>query len=213
MAERFKIRSLPTIIFVDATGKRVEKLIGYKSPKKFATHMEDVLALHSGLNELKAKFKADPPDLEAGRKLATAYANRGKVSLAKKIIRKLEQADPENKAGRLTEPYLAMGEYYLDEEEKHKVAIRWYTKVVEHASETATVAQAHYRIAVAHFDSRTKHATKSNKFGAKLRAAREAIDALLVMDDVTEELQSQTRALADSVSKDQAMHEKLRTKD
>ena len=204
---------MPTIIFADATGKRVEKLIGYKSPKKFARHMEDVLALHSGLSELQAKFKADPPDLEAGRKLATSYANRGKVSLAKKVIRKLEKADPENKAGLLTEPYLALGEYYLDEEEKHKVAIRWYTKVVEHASQPETVAQAHYRIAVAHFDSRTKHVTKSNKFGAKLRAAREAIDALLAMKGVPEELKSQARDLADSVSKDLALHDKLQKKD
>lgn len=175
--------------------------------------MQDVLAFHSGLSELQAKFKADPPDLEAGRKLATAYANRGKVSLAKKVIRKLEKADPENKAGRLTEPYLAMGEYYLDEEEKHKVAIRWYTKVVEHASQPETVAQAHYRIAVAYFDSRTKHVTKSNKFGAKLLAAREAIDALQAMDGVPEELQSQAKDLADSVSKDLAMHEELKKKD
>ncbi len=204
---------MPTIIFADATGKRVEKLIGYKSPKKFAGHMEDVLALHSGLSELQAKFKADPPDLEAGRKLATSYANRGKVSLAKKVIRKLEKADPENKAGRLTEPYLALGEYYLDEEEKHKVAIRWYTKVVDRALQPETVARARYRIAVAHFDSRTKHATKSNKFGAKLRAAREAIDALLAMDGVPEELKSQTKDLADSVSKDLTLHEQLKKKD
>ncbi len=204
---------MPTILFLDATGKRIEKFIGYLPPEKFAARMEDVLALHSGLNELKAKFKADPPDLEAGRKLATAYANRGKVSLAKKIIRKLEKADPENKAGRLTEPYLALGEYYLDEEAKHKVAIRWYTKVVDHALQPETVAQAHYRIAVAYFDSRTQHAEKSNKFGAKLLAAREAIDALLAIDGVPEELRAQAKDLADSVSKDLAMHEKLRKKD
>jgi len=174
--------------------------------------MQDVLAFHSGLSELQAKFKADPPDLEAGRKLATAYANRGKVSLAKKVIRKLEKADPENKAGRLIEPYLALGEYYLDEEAKHKVAIRWYTKVVDLASQPETVAQARYRIALAHFDSRSKHATKSNKFGAKLLAAREAIDALQAMDGVSEELQSQTKDLAASVSKDLAEHEKVRNK-
>ncbi len=204
---------MPTIIFADATGKRVEKLIGYKSPKKFASHMEDVLALHSGLADLQAKFKADPPDLEAGGKLATAYANRGKVSLAKKVIRKLEKADPENKAGRLIEPYLALGEYYLDEESKHKVAIRWYTKVADHALQPETVAQARYRIAVAYFDSRTQHATKSNKFAAKLLAAREAIDALQAMDGVTEELKLQAKDLADSVSKDLAMHEQLRKKD
>ncbi len=204
---------MPTIIFADAKGRRVEKLIGYKSAKRFAAHMQDVLAVHSGLGELQAKFKAEPPDLEAGGKLATAYANRGKVSLAKKVIRKLEQADPENKAGRLTEPYLALGEYYLDEEEKHKVAIRWYTKVVDHALQTETVAQAHYRIAVAHFDSRTKHVTKSNKFGAKLRAAGEAIDALLAMDGVPEELKLQTKDLADSVSKELALHEAFKKKD
>jgi tetratricopeptide (TPR) repeat protein len=174
--------------------------------------MQDVLALHSGLAELQAKFKADPPDLEAGRKLATAYANRGKVSQAKKVIRKLEMVDPENKAGRLTEPYLALGEYYLDEEEKHQVAIRWYTKVVDHASQPETVAQARYRIAVAYFDSRTQHATKSNKFGAKLLAAREAIDALQAMDGVPDELRSQTKDLADSVSEDLALHEASKKK-
>jgi len=203
---------LPTIIFVDAKGRRVDKFIGYLPPKKFADRMQDVLTIHRGLGTLQAKFGADPPDLEAGGKLATAYANHGEASLAKKVIRKLEKADPENETGCLTEAYLALGEYYLDEEEKHKVAIRWYTKVVDQALQPETVAQAHYRIAVAYFDSRTKHAAKSNKFGAKLRAARGAIDALLAMDGVAEELKLQTKDLADSVRKDLALHEEFKKK-
>ena len=46
-----------------------------------------------------------------------------------------------------------------------------------------------------------------------LRAAGEAIDALLAMDGVPEELKLQTKDLADSVSKELALHEAFKKKD
>ncbi len=212
-AKKFKVRGYPTIIFVSAKGKRVEKIVGYLPPEKFAAKMRDILTVHHELAAMKTKFDADPTDLATGGKLGTAYASRGKPSLAKKVIRKLEAVDPDNEKGYLTDTYLAMGEYYLDEEEQPRIAIRWYTKAADRSHEPAAVAQARYRIGLAYFYSRTRHATKARKFGEKLRSAEEAVNVLLAMNDIPEDLKLQAEDLGKSIHKELAEHHKLRKKD
>lgn len=211
-AKKFKVRGLPTIIFVTAKGKRVDKIVGYLPPEQFAAKLQDVLTIHHELAAIKAKFDADPSDLANGGKLGAAYASRGKPSLAKRIIRKLEAADPTNEQGHLTNAYLALGEYYLDEEEQPNIAIRWYAKAEDRGHDPSAVAEARYRIGLAYYYSRTKHTPKAKKFGEKLRSAGEAIDTLLAMSDIPEELRLQAADLAESVKQELTEHEKLRNK-
>ena len=212
-AKKFKVRGFPTILFVTAKGKRIDKIVGYLPPEQFAAKLQDVLTIHQELAAIKAKFDADPSDLASGGKLGAAYANRGKPSLAKRIIRKLEAADPTNEKGYLTSAYLALGEYYLDEEEQPIMAIRWYAKAEDRGHDPSAVAEARYRIGLAYFHSRTKHTPKAKKFGEKLCSAGEAIDTLLAMSDIPEELRLQAADLAESVKQELAEHEKLRKKD
>ena len=212
-AKKFKVRGLPTIIFVSAKGKRVDKIVGYPPPEQFAAKLQDVLTIHHELASIKAEFDADPTDLAAGGKLSAAYASRGKASLARRVIRKLEAADPNNEQGYLTDTYLAMGEYYLDEEEQPIMAIRWYAKAADRGHQPSAVAQARFRIGLAYYHGRTKHTTKAKKFGEKLRFAGEAINTLLAMNDVPVELRDQATDLAQLVKSELAEHEKLRKKD
>jgi len=212
-AKKFSVRGLPTILFVTAKGKRVDKIVGYLPPEQFAAKLQDVLTIHHELAAMKAKFDANPGDLASGGMLAAAYASRGKPSKAKKIIKKLEAADPANEKGHLTNAYLAMGEYYLDEEKQPIIAIRWYCKAEDRGHDASAVAQARYRIGLANFFSRTRHSPKGKKFGEKLRSAAEAIDTLLAMSDIPEELRLQAAELGQDVKEGLVEHEKLRKKD
>lgn len=211
-AKKYRVHSFPTILFVTAQGKRVDKIVGYLPPERFAAKVREILTVHRELSVMEAKFKLDPADLVTGGKLGAAYAGRGKASLAKKVIKLLEAADPNNDQGHLTNVYLAMGEYYLDEKERYQSAIRWYTKAVERGHEPAAVAVAHYRIGLAYFTQRTKHTKRSKKFGEKLRSAKEAIEALLAMSDIPEDLRLQADDLMQGIHKELTEHEKLRSK-
>ena len=106
-----------------------------------------------------------------------------------------------------------MGDYYVDEKERYAGAIRWYTKAVEHGHEPAAVAVARYRVGLAYFTDRTQHATKAKRFGEKLRSARKAIDALLAMSEIPEDLRLQADDLTQRIREELAEHEKLRKKD
>lgn len=212
IAKKFRVRSFPTILFVDAKGKRVDKIIGYLPPTQFAAKIQDILTIHRELSAMAAQFMTDPTNLEMGGKLGAAYAGRGKASLAKKIIKQLEAADPNNDQGYLTDVYLAMGEYYLDEKERYHSAIRWYNKAVELGHDPAVIAVARYRISLAYFTQRTQHTIKAKKFGEKLRSAKVAIDALLAMSDVPADLRLQADDLAKNINGELAEHEKLRNK-
>ena len=64
-AKKFKVRGYPTILFVSAKGKRVDKIVGYLPPEQFAAKLQDVLTIHHELASIKAKFDADPTDLAA----------------------------------------------------------------------------------------------------------------------------------------------------
>lgn len=198
---------------MNAKGQRVDKIVGYLPPEQFAAKLQDVLTIHHELAGMKVNFDANPGDLTSGGMLAAAYASRSKPSKAKKIIKKLEAADPTNEKGHLTNAYLAMGEYYLDEEEQPTIAIRWYSKAEDRGHTPSAVAEARYRIGLANYFSRTRHAPKGRKFGEKLRSAAKAIDTLLAMSDIPEELRLQAAELGQSVKEGLAEHEKLRKKD
>ena len=201
-------------MIVTAKGERIDKIVGYLPPEQFANKLQSILTIHRELSAMEAKFKVDPTDLQTGGKLGAAYASRYQTFLARRVIRKLEAADPNNDTGHLTDIYLAMGEYYLDQEKDRSVsAIRWYTKAVERGHEPAAVADARYRIALAYFTGRTQHRMMAKKFGAKLRSAQEAIDALLAMSDIPEDLRLQADDLMDRIREGLAEHERRRKKD
>ncbi len=207
-AATFNVRSLPTVLFVTPNGQRVSKISRYLPPAAFADKLRDVIRTHRGFAAIEAKFKADPTDTEAGARLGAAYAGSGQASMARKVIKRLEAVDPDNESGHLTEAYLAMGEHYLDVEERPTSAIRWYTKAVQRGRKPSAVAVARYRIGMAYFLGRTKHATRARRFGKKLRSARAAIDDLMAMNDVPEDLRLQADDLAQQIREELAEHEK-----
>ena len=201
-------------MFVTLNGKRVDKIVGYLPPEQFADKLQDIVTIHYELAAIKAKFREDPTDLETGGKLGAAYASRGEGVLARKVIEKLEAADPDNDSGHLTDVYLAMGEYYFDQEKDRSVsAIRWYTKAVERGHYPAAVANARFRIVLAYLIGSEQHSTRAKKFGKKLRSAEEVVNALLAMSDIPEDLRLQADDLKLRIRGELAEHEKLRNKD
>jgi TPR repeat protein len=106
-----------------------------------------------------------------------------------------------------------MGEYYVDEKERYAGAIRWFNKAVERGKDPAAVAVARYRIGLAYYTDRTQHATRAKKFGEKVRSAQSAIEALLAMSGITEDLRLQAEDLAQHIREELAEHENFRKKE
>lgn len=211
-AKKYKVRSYPTIIFTDSKGKPVAKIRSFMKPERFAAKMQEVVTLHRELSSMEVQYETDPSDWATAGKLAAAHADRGNNSLARKLIKAVEAVDAANEKGHLTRAYMSMGDFYVDEKEDQRSAIKWYGKVVDTGQDQVVVADARFRIASAHFESRTKHKVKSKTFARKLKNAEQAINDLLAMPTLSEELKKQTEDLLESVKKDLQEHEELRKK-
>ncbi|MCG3138131.1 MAG: hypothetical protein HJJLKODD_01991 [Phycisphaerae bacterium] len=201
LQKKYNIRAYPTIIFADGKGKVLGKIRGAPNAKYLTEKMQQYIKVNNELVQLQAKFEADPTDLETGGLLAGVYANAGNDSLARKYIKAVEKADPDNQKGYLTEAYLAMGDHYV-EQEKFSSAVKYYEQAYTTSKDPAAVSEARYNGALAHFESRKEASDKSKNYEKRLLAAKEQLDLLLKMAEITDERKKQAEELLVEVSKE-----------
>ena len=207
VAKRYRIHALPTILFADGKGRTVAKIRGYRPPEEFAREMEKVARLHRELPQLEAKFAAEPADLATGGMLAAVYAFRGEVSRAKKSIKIVEQSDPNNEQGHLTEAYMAVGEHY-DAKEEYGKAGKFYVKAVETGQGAQVVAEARFSAAEAHFRDQARFEPGHRAAAKRLKAAEEQLTVLLAMADLPEDQKHQATELLQAVQEGRAENQK-----
>ncbi len=73
-AEKYGIRSFPTIVFLDAAGHEIDRILGYMPPDAFLAEVQRIRAGDT-FNACLARLNEDPSDLEAlGRENQAAIA-------------------------------------------------------------------------------------------------------------------------------------------
>jgi thioredoxin-like negative regulator of GroEL len=205
-SRKFRVQVLPTIVFADGKGKAVGKIRGYRPAEEFMAEMEKIARLHRELPVLQARFEADSTDLETGGMLAAVYAFRGDRTKAKKAIKAVEEADPENEHGHLTEAYMAMGEYY-DGKEEYKNAGKFYEKAALTGKDPLVVGEARYNTAQALFHDQ-KRFDPGNRIAVKrLAEAQEHLNLMLAMA-LPEDQKQSAKELLESVEAATEEHEK-----
>jgi tetratricopeptide (TPR) repeat protein len=180
---------------------------GYRAADDFLKEAEEVAQIHREFPELQSKFEADPSDLATGGMLASVYAFRGEATKAKRCIKVVEQADPDNEQGHLTEAYMAIGEYY-DEKEDFGKAAKFFTKAADSSEDPLIVADARFNTARAHFRDRARFDLGSPPAEKRLDAAEQALAALLAMTDLPQEQRQQADELRKAIESDRTEHDK-----
>jgi thioredoxin-like negative regulator of GroEL len=146
LATKYNVHGFPTILFIDDAGKVESKIVGYMTAAPFAERLNLVATEHGGLTRLQARWKANPPDVDAGGKLAAIAALQEKIPQAESLVADVEKVDPDNSGDHLTLAYNMLGDHYQDKNDLDKAMV-FFHKAASTGKATGNVAYARLSLA------------------------------------------------------------------
>ncbi len=93
LAKQFSIRGFPTMVFADAAGKEVDRIVGYLPPKEFLAQLARIRSGQTAAAAI-ARLDADPGDGEALRPAVRAFLDRGDPAAALLRIKTFREVNP-----------------------------------------------------------------------------------------------------------------------
>jgi len=91
LAQRFGVQGYPTLLITDAKGEEVDRLIGFRPPKKIIPELQDILGGKS-FAALKKLVEKDASDFKAAVALANKLRERDDDASAEELYRKVSLA-------------------------------------------------------------------------------------------------------------------------
>ncbi len=109
VAGRYRVRGFPTLVFTDAAGEEIDRIIGYLPPDRFAKEVARIRAGDGTLAALRRAHEAD----RAAPGPAVAYARRlvraGDLATAEALLQPMADAAAADGRGRPHEPSVRAG--------------------------------------------------------------------------------------------------------
>ena len=97
-AERYGVRSYPTILFLDSAGHEVDRILGYLPPDAFLTEVQRIRAGDT-FNACLARLNEDPANLEALERAVEGLLERSDAIAAIVRVEAFHDAHPEDGNG------------------------------------------------------------------------------------------------------------------
>jgi thioredoxin-like negative regulator of GroEL len=146
LARKYGVRGYPETLYLDAAGKLVGRIPGYRPADQFLDDMMRALRAAKDFPAFAERIKKDKLDVEALAGLARIYAFRGDGSAANSMLERAEKSDPENAQGFLAGAMNAVGDYWqmgirFDE------AIPWFRKAAKLGKAPSQVSYARASLA------------------------------------------------------------------
>lgn len=139
LAEKYRVRGLPTILFIDKDGEVHGRINGYLPPDAFSDEMAKVQVTYKELPRIQELLKQNPDDGEANAKLCIVHAFRGKIAEAEEALKKAEKS---KYAGEnMSRAYYNIGDYYQGVGKANR-AITYFKKASDVAVKTSDKAYA-----------------------------------------------------------------------
>ncbi len=93
VVKRYHVVGYPTVLFLDSTGKEIDRIFGYEPPAQFLKTMKDYRQGKGTLPVLAKKALAHPMDLDLAEEVGERYAVRGEVIPAKRHFARIFAMD------------------------------------------------------------------------------------------------------------------------
>lgn len=127
-AERYRVRSYPTVLLLRADGTEIDRVVGYYRAPEFMALVEDYLAGRNTLASLIAEESsrgAEPPFVS---KLADRYFEHGFYDDARSRYQKMATIDPKNQSGLVDDALLNLAR--MSRKDKDYAAYRKYAQTI-----------------------------------------------------------------------------------
>jgi len=99
-ARKYDIKGYPTVLFLDKSGKEIDRIYGYLPKKEFLEIMQDYNKGVNTMDYLKNALDKNPDDIETNLKIADKYIVLGEDDKARTHLNRIIQSDPGNAAGK-----------------------------------------------------------------------------------------------------------------
>jgi thioredoxin-related protein len=99
-AKKYDVSGYPTILFLDASGNEIDRIVGYVPAKDFKEMMVDYNKGVNTYNDLKTKIEKNPGDVASQLKFADKLMAIGKDDEAKASLNKIVEVDAANSQGK-----------------------------------------------------------------------------------------------------------------
>jgi tetratricopeptide (TPR) repeat protein len=148
LAEKFRIRSYPTLVLLDPSGREIDRHIGYLDPEGF---LEIIRGYQNGINTVayfEAQLEKNPDDPEILYELGMKHADAIRSGEAKRILDRILELEPdnENRAGI----WSRLG-YVMYSDSQYEEAVGYYNKLIDEFPDTDHHSEALRMLAYVYF--------------------------------------------------------------
>jgi thioredoxin-like negative regulator of GroEL len=112
VARKYRVRGFPETLYLDASGRVVGRIAGFRPPEQMLDDMGRALGTSKDFPIFAARARRSSRDVEALAGLARIYAFRGDGDAASAMLTRAEAADPENSRGFLAGAFNAVGDFW-----------------------------------------------------------------------------------------------------
>jgi thioredoxin-related protein len=99
LAKKYGVSGYPTLVFVDADGNEIDKIVGFYPAPDFLENIKKINERKSSMAYLQSYYDNNKTDLKANLDLANRLIAEGKADDAKKYLTFIIQTDASNAAG------------------------------------------------------------------------------------------------------------------
>jgi thioredoxin-related protein len=99
LAKKYGVSGYPTLVFVDADGNEIDKIVGFYPAPDFLENIKKINERKSSLAYFQETYNSNKTDLKANLDLANKLIETGKGSDAKQYFTYIVTTDPSNNAG------------------------------------------------------------------------------------------------------------------
>ena len=177
-AKKYGVATFPTLLFLEASGKLLGKVIGYESAGDFAGHLADALRAAKAIPPLEAALAKNPNDAESAAKLAAFAVAQWDAERTVALLRVAEAGGSKN--SDLPTIYNAVADLYQERQDYGR-AIPLFKKAAALGKDPKNLAYAHISIGVCYMEQ------------AKVAEALPEFRAVVVVPNAPEDLKKQAR--------------------
>jgi thiol-disulfide isomerase/thioredoxin len=92
VAQRYRVTSFPTVLFMDGNGNEIDRLLGAHPPQSFRGHAENILAGKGGVAEAIHSLEKEWND-EKAASIYQALAQRNDINRLRPLVKRMLQQD------------------------------------------------------------------------------------------------------------------------
>jgi tetratricopeptide (TPR) repeat protein len=126
---KYRIISLPTVVFLNPEGKEIDRIIGYAGKEWFVNLLKKYSKGKDPLPEFQKKLKNDPNNPELLFQVGERILLRGNEKKGIKLLTKVIKLDPDNLSDYADNALFVLGRYYSRVKENPEKGLKYWREL------------------------------------------------------------------------------------